>query len=126
MPRFLIEVPHEAEKIACARAVRVLLQAGSHYLTHADIGLFVLAALGGGVFARQALAGLPGYFEWVLWEETELVGAGASSTEPRAFRWVVEPYSRRTDCETDGDRLAARTLRQGASLAARCSVCPVP
>jgi hypothetical protein len=30
------------------------------------IGLFVLAALGGGVFAHQALAGLPGYFEWVL------------------------------------------------------------
>jgi hypothetical protein len=30
------------------------------------IGLFVLAALGGGVFARQALAGLPGYFERVL------------------------------------------------------------
>jgi hypothetical protein len=29
------------------------------------IGLFVLAALGGGVFAREALAGLPGYFEWV-------------------------------------------------------------
>ena len=30
------------------------------------IGLFVLAALGGGVFVRQALAGLQGYFEWVL------------------------------------------------------------
>jgi len=38
MPRFLIEVPHEEEKIACARAVKVLLQAGSHYLTHADFG----------------------------------------------------------------------------------------
>jgi hypothetical protein len=38
MPRFLIEVPHEAEKIACARAVRLLLQTGSHYLTHADFG----------------------------------------------------------------------------------------
>ena len=55
------------------------------------IGLFVLAALAGGVFAREALAGLPGYFEWVLWEETESVGAGASPTEPpRAFRWGVE------------------------------------
>jgi hypothetical protein len=45
------------------------------------IRLFVLAALGGCVFAREALAGLPGYFEWVLWEETESVGAGASPTE---------------------------------------------
>jgi hypothetical protein len=89
------------------------------------IGLFVLAALGGGVFAREALAGLPGYFEWVLWEETESVGAGASPTEPpRAFRWVVGPYSRRTDCETDKDRLAARTLGQGASLAARLLCLP--
>jgi hypothetical protein len=77
------------------------------------------------VFAREALAGLPGYFEWVLWEETESVGAGASPTEPpRAFRWVVGPYSRRTDCETDRDRLAAMTLRQGASLAARLLCLP--
>jgi hypothetical protein len=38
MPRFLIEVPHAAEKVACAHAVRVLLTTGSHYLTHADFG----------------------------------------------------------------------------------------
>jgi hypothetical protein len=38
MPRFLIEVPHEAETIACARAARLLLQTGSHFLTHADFG----------------------------------------------------------------------------------------
>jgi hypothetical protein len=38
MPRFLIEVSHEAEKVACARAVQVLLSAGSHYLTNADFG----------------------------------------------------------------------------------------
>ena len=38
MPRFLLEVPHEAESIACARAVQVLLQTGSHFLTHADFG----------------------------------------------------------------------------------------
>ena len=40
------------------------------------IGLFVLAALGGGAFAREALAGLPGYFEWVLWEAG--IGRGGS------------------------------------------------
>lgn len=38
MARFLIEVPHEAEEIACARAVKTLLQTGSHFLTHADFG----------------------------------------------------------------------------------------
>lgn len=38
MARFLIEVPHEAKPEACALAVKVLLSAGSHYLTHADFG----------------------------------------------------------------------------------------
>lgn len=38
MPRFLIEVPHEAETVACARAVKLLLETGSHFLTHADFG----------------------------------------------------------------------------------------
>ncbi|MEJ2195935.1 MAG: hypothetical protein P8X73_13890 [Ignavibacteriaceae bacterium] len=38
MPKFLIEVPHEAEKIACARAAKTLLNTGSHFLTKADFG----------------------------------------------------------------------------------------
>ena len=38
MPRFLLEVPHESEAIACARAAKVLLETGSHFLTHADFG----------------------------------------------------------------------------------------
>ena len=38
MPRFLIDVGHERETIACARAVRVFLESGSHFLTHADWG----------------------------------------------------------------------------------------
>ncbi len=38
MSRFLIEVPHEAEMVACARAVRLLLSTGSHFLTHAEFG----------------------------------------------------------------------------------------
>jgi hypothetical protein len=38
MPRFLIELSHEAEKVACARAVQALLSTGSHYLTNADYG----------------------------------------------------------------------------------------
>jgi hypothetical protein len=36
--RFLIEVPHEAEKIACLRSIQVFLSSGSHFLTHADWG----------------------------------------------------------------------------------------
>jgi len=38
MAKFLIEVPHEAEKRACLRAIQVLLQTGSHYLTNAEWG----------------------------------------------------------------------------------------
>ena len=38
MPRFLIEVPHETEAVACARAVGIFLRTGSHFLTHAEWG----------------------------------------------------------------------------------------
>jgi hypothetical protein len=38
MAKFLIEVPHEAEPMACARAVQVFLQTGSHFLTNAEWG----------------------------------------------------------------------------------------
>jgi hypothetical protein len=38
MARFLIEVPHEAERVACARVIRIFLKTGSHFLTHADWG----------------------------------------------------------------------------------------
>jgi len=38
MPRFLLEVPHESEMVACARAAKVLLDTGSHFVTHADFG----------------------------------------------------------------------------------------
>jgi len=38
MSRFYIEIPHEAEKVACLRAIKVLQKTGSHLLTHADYG----------------------------------------------------------------------------------------
>ena len=38
MPRFLIEVPHDSDPIACARVIQVFLASGSHFLTHADWG----------------------------------------------------------------------------------------
>ena len=36
MPKFLIEVPHEAETLACARVAKIFLESGSHFLTHAE------------------------------------------------------------------------------------------
>ncbi|MFB3923808.1 MAG: hypothetical protein ACE145_18955 [Terriglobia bacterium] len=38
MPRFLIEVPHEAERAGCVRAVEIFHRTGSHFLTHAEWG----------------------------------------------------------------------------------------
>jgi hypothetical protein len=38
MARFFIEVEHEAEKVACARAIQTLFNTGSHFLTNADFG----------------------------------------------------------------------------------------
>jgi hypothetical protein len=36
--RFLIEVPHEATTVACARVVEVFLKSGSHFLSRAEWG----------------------------------------------------------------------------------------
>jgi hypothetical protein len=38
MATFLIEVPHEADTVACAKVVKVFLSTGSHFLTHAHWG----------------------------------------------------------------------------------------
>lgn len=38
MPKFLIEVPHDSDAVACSRAVQVFLTTGSHFLTHAEWG----------------------------------------------------------------------------------------
>lgn len=38
MDRFFIEVPHEEETVACARAVEILLKTGSHFLSNAEWG----------------------------------------------------------------------------------------
>ena len=40
MNRFLIEVPHSADKKSCDMAVQIFLQTGSHFLTHAEWGCF--------------------------------------------------------------------------------------
>jgi hypothetical protein len=38
MPKYLIEIPHEGERIECLRSVSILLSSGSHFLTNADWG----------------------------------------------------------------------------------------
>ena len=38
MAKFLIEVPHGADKKSCDEAIEVFLRTGSHFLTHADWG----------------------------------------------------------------------------------------
>jgi hypothetical protein len=38
MPRFYIEVPHEADKVSCLKAIKVLMETGSHFLTNAEYG----------------------------------------------------------------------------------------
>jgi len=38
MSRFLIEISHDPEELACARVVKYFLSSGSHLLTHADWG----------------------------------------------------------------------------------------
>jgi hypothetical protein len=38
MKRFLIEVPHQPDKLSCDHAIQVFHETGSHFLTHADWG----------------------------------------------------------------------------------------
>jgi hypothetical protein len=38
MAKFLIEVPHDPEQLACARVVHTFLSTGSHFLAQADWG----------------------------------------------------------------------------------------
>ena len=38
MSKFLIEVPHEAERTACLRAIQAFLSSGSHFVANADWG----------------------------------------------------------------------------------------
>jgi hypothetical protein len=38
MARFLIEVPHEPDSVACQKAAQIFYATGSHFMTHADFG----------------------------------------------------------------------------------------
>lgn len=38
MSKYLIEIPHSADKLECLRSIQILLSTGSHFLTNADWG----------------------------------------------------------------------------------------
>ena len=38
MARFLIEVPHDSDRVECTRVVRVFLSTGSHFLRNVEWG----------------------------------------------------------------------------------------
>jgi hypothetical protein len=38
MSKFLIEVPHGADKMECLRSIAIFLSSGSHFLTNAEWG----------------------------------------------------------------------------------------
>lgn len=38
MSRYLLEIPHDSDKVACTKAIRILLESGSHFLSNADWG----------------------------------------------------------------------------------------
>ena len=38
MDRYLVEIDHPGEKAACLKAIRQILEMGSHFVTHAEWG----------------------------------------------------------------------------------------
>ena len=82
-------------------------------------------AVGGTVSAGIATAGLPGYFEWVLWREVETGETSAAGTRRGiAIEWVVGPYAKQRECEQERDRLADLTARGEAGPAVTRRVAP--
>jgi len=38
VPKYLIEVPHDPDELACAKVIQVFLSSGSHFLSNAEWG----------------------------------------------------------------------------------------
>jgi hypothetical protein len=72
------------------------------------LAIFCLAAA-----PRPAAAGLPGYFEWILWKQVKTVSEAK-------LEWVVGPYPSLSECEQERDRLA----RAAADTAVRFFCAP--
>ena len=85
--------------------------------------ILVTVALTAGYAPSRATAGLPGYFEWVLWKEVQTADPRWRDQTRAELEWVVGPYPRLSDCEQDRDRLSEATaptalLPSGAGSAA--------
>jgi hypothetical protein len=40
MTKYLIEIPHSADRLECLRSIAILLSSGSHFITNADWGCY--------------------------------------------------------------------------------------
>lgn len=85
--------------------------AGVDHAPRARSGRFARRALAAlvcvltGFGLPAALAGLPGYAEWVLWRETGPPASAEGEARGPELEWIVGPFSRRLDCERERDRL---------------------
>jgi hypothetical protein len=73
--------------------------------------ILVTVALTVGYTPSRATAGLPGYFEWVLWKDVQTENPRRRDQTGAELEWVVGPYPRLSDCEQDRDRLSEATAR---------------
>jgi len=80
--------------------------------THSRL-LVILSIIGLGITSgqQQATAGLPGYFEWVLWKDVKAGNSAALGETGTTLEWIVGPYPTLSECERERDRLAESTFQ---------------
>ena len=74
--------------------------------------IFMIVVLGSDSASQQAIAGLPGYFEWVLWKDVAAENPTEREEAGAKLEWIVGPYPKLSECEHERDRLAEATVRQ--------------
>src|SRR5215471_6647383 len=78
--------------------------------THGLVVIFMIVVLGSDSASQRATAGLPGYFEWVLWKDVQAENPMEQGNTAATLEWIVGPYPKLSDCEHDRDRLADATV----------------
>src|SRR5262245_34297482 len=74
--------------------------------------VFMIAVLGFDSASQRAIAGLPGYFEWVLWKDVNAENPTERGRAGAKLEWVVGPYPKLSECEHERDRLAETLIEQ--------------
>jgi hypothetical protein len=69
--------------------------------------LIIFLIVGFDCAPQRVTAGLPGYFEWVLWKQVEGESPSAPHETGAKLEWIVGPYAKLAECEQERDRLAA-------------------